>query len=155
MILSFLIGISELNGQVLPKLCCQWLTHRHLALNVQQCRQCFEIVVGLQDQPRSCITTKMPGQPGRRICRYGPAFFYYFMNTSGRNTQSDRQRVHTQPERHQIVFAQDFTRMNGAHAVYGACHTDPLVIIHNLGFDWPKVSPFVSAGANEFHYLPR
>ena len=64
------------------------------------------------------------------------------MNASRRNTQSNGQRVHAQSERCQVVFAEDFARMNRAHVIYKTSHINPLVIIDHFDFDWPDVSPY-------------
>ena len=64
------------------------------------------------------------------------------MNARRRDAQSDRQCIHAQSKGHQVVFAKNFTRVNGTHTIYGSRQIFPLVIIDNFNFYWTDVGPY-------------
>src|SRR2546427_15500 len=92
------------------------LPHGRLQLRVQLCRA--QVVGGLKVQPGLGVAPKEAAQPQRRVGRDAAPLQHDVVHARGGNVQVPGQRVGAHVHGLQVVLAQDFTWVYGAHAVF-------------------------------------
>ena len=121
------------------------LARHHRSLDLGARRQRLEFITRLQRQPRRGVAPEVLRQAGGGVGGDAAALIHDLVDARRRHPQRRGQRVHAQPQRCKVVFAQYFAGMHRAQAVHRTCgvalHVGPSMVVNDFNIQRPRCGP--------------